>query len=169
MFTIIPMHLTEVQNRSVEYSQARTHHYYSAACWRVKIRPSNRKLIRSKPMKPPRSCVCKGIRKHINPLLVLMWGSRYWWDIIDGESARVDEPRSLQILTADSEELHTTHPHAERRTLQTDVSQTLQTALINRQSKKNMTVLLQICIITTPSQMNVPIFCYVKLDTTVQH
>ena len=93
-------------------SSSGTHHYYSATCWRPKIR--------SKPAKPPRSCVCKGIRKQITPLLVLMWGSRYWWGIIDWESARVDEPRILQRLTDDSEELHT--PAAEHGTLQTDVS-----------------------------------------------
>ena len=53
--------------------------------------------IRSKPQKPPRARVLKGIRKHVNP--ILQWGSRNWWEIIEWEKARIHEPRILERIT----------------------------------------------------------------------
>ena len=57
------------------------------------------KQIRSKPQTPPRAHVIKGIRKHVNP--TLQWGSRNWWEIIELEKARIDEPRILERITND--------------------------------------------------------------------
>ena len=75
-------------------------HYSSADCWRVNIihkAVSIIQQIRSNPQKPPRACVLKGIRKHVNP--TLQWGSRNWWEIIEWEKARIDEPRILERIT----------------------------------------------------------------------
>ena len=55
--------------------------------------------IKSKPQTPPRAHVLKGIRKHVNP--TLQWGSRNWWEIIELEKARIDEPRILERITND--------------------------------------------------------------------
>ena len=54
--------------------------------------------IRANPPRPLRAGICKGIRKHVNP--TSQWGSRDCWNIIDWDTARVDEPKILHKVTS---------------------------------------------------------------------
>ena len=53
--------------------------------------------VRSKPPKPPRARVCKGVRKHVIPPLV--WGSNNWWEIIDWNNVKLFEPKIIKNLS----------------------------------------------------------------------
>ena len=57
--------------------------------------------IRANPPKPVRARIGKGTKKQVNP--TLKWGSRDWWNTIDWDTERVDEPKILHKVT--SEEL----------------------------------------------------------------
>ena len=52
---------------------------------------------RSKPPKPPRARVCKGIRKHVIPPLV--WDSKNWWDMINWNNVKLYEPKIIKNLS----------------------------------------------------------------------
>ena len=47
--------------------------------------------IRANPPKPVRARIGKGTKKQVNP--TLQWGSRDWWNTIDWDTERVDEPK----------------------------------------------------------------------------
>ena len=67
------------------------------------------RLSRSKPAKPPRKKVLKGIRQFKIP--TLEWDAEHWWAIINWADVAIAEPKILQNLTEEDLEKAITVPH----------------------------------------------------------